>query len=131
MCSEYLPLECDALSLVLLTFGTWVVFPEYDRPLEPLVLEDPLVVEPDALLECVELDDLLALLVCDPLECDDPLEEWEEPDDLLEDDDLDLSPTREVSEASGTKIHRVKPANLRIEFLGCNSICPLPGRPGC
>jgi len=130
VCSEYLPLECDALSLVLFTFGTWAVFPEYDRPLELLAPEDRLVVAPDALLECVELDDLLEPLVCDPLE-EWEEDEWEELDDLLEDDDLDLSPLREASEASGTKIHRVKPANLRIEFLGCNSICTLPGRPGC
>lgn len=116
-------LECDELPFVLLTFGTWAVFPEYDRPLELLALEERLLVEPD---------DLLELLACDdPLECDDPLDEWEEPDDLLEDDDLDLSPPRDASEASGTRIHRVKPANLRIEVLGCNSICPLPGRPDC
>ena len=90
------------------------------------MLEDRLLVEPDALLECVEPDDLLELLVCDPPE-EWEEEEWEEPDDLLEDDDLDLSPPRDASEASGTRIHRVKPANLRIEFLGCNSICTLHG----
>ena len=119
-------LECDELPVVLFTSGTWVVFPEYDRLLELLALEDRLLVEPDDLLECVELDDRLELLVCDPPEeCDE--EEWEEPDDLLEDDDLDLSPPRDASEASGTKIHRVRPANLRIEFLSCNSICTLPG----
>jgi len=51
--------------------------------------------EYDRLLELPALDDLLELLVCDdPLECDDALEEWEELVDLLEDDDLDLSPPR-------------------------------------
>lgn len=78
----------------------------------------------------MEPDDLLELLVCDPPE-EWEEEEWEEegeePEDLLEDDDLDLSPPRDASEASGTRIHRVKPANLRIEFLGCNSICTLHG----
>ena len=74
----------------------------------------------------MEPDDLLELLVCDPPE-EWEEEECEEPDDLLEDDDLDLSPPRDASEASGTRIHRVKPANLRIEFLGCNSICTLHG----
>ena len=92
----------------MLALGTWAGLPEYDR-----------------LLELLPLDDLLELLACDdPLECDDPLDEdeWEDPDDLLEDDDLDLSTLRNASEVRGNRIHRVRPANLKIEFLGCNAI---------
>ena len=94
----------------MLALGTWAGLPEYDR-----------------LLELLPLDDLLELLACDDpleceLECDDPLDEWEDPDDLLEDDDLDLSPLRDANEARGNRIHRVRPANLKIEFLGCNAM---------
>jgi len=124
VCPERLLLECDVPLFALLTLGRWDDLPEYDRLLELLVLEAPLRLLPelDDLLECDEL------LECeDPLECDDPLEEWEEPDDLLEDDDLDLSPLRDANEASGTRIHRVRPANLRAEFLSGNSIAPSPG----
>ncbi|HEY2170349.1 MAG TPA: hypothetical protein VGJ30_12035 [Candidatus Angelobacter sp.] len=103
-------MECDVLPVVLLAPGSWEDLPEYDRLLELLALEYPLPL-------LLEPDDLL-----DPLACDDPLEEWEEPDDLLEDDDLDLSPPRDANDVSGTRIHRVKPANLTIEFPGCNSI---------
>lgn len=115
-------MERDVLLFASLVFGTWAVLAEYDRLLELLALEEPLRLLP-------EPEDLPELLACDdPLECelacDDPLEEdeWEEPDDLPEDDDLDLSPPRDANEASGTRTHRVKPANLTIEFLGCNSI---------
>ncbi len=107
----------------VLPLGTWAVVVEYDRPLEPLALEERWLPEPDDLLEPLACDDPLEC------ECDDPLEEdeWEEPDDLLEDDlpeddDLDLSPPRDANETSGTRTHRVRPASLTIEFLGCNSI---------
>ena len=98
----------------MIAFGTWAGLPEDDRPLLALEYPLPLLLEPD---------DLLELLACDdPPECDDPLEECEDPDDLLGDDDLDLSAPRDANDASGTRTHRVKPANLTIEFPGCNSI---------
>lgn len=93
-------LECDVLLVVLLALGTWDDLPEDGR-----------------LLELLARDDLLELLACD-----DPLEEWEDPVDLLEDDDLDLSPLRDASKVRGTKRHKARPAHLSVEFLGCNSI---------